>query len=220
MNDEWEHARSKLREAGVVGWEDLGRFVNNTDYFRPSAFDERAALPVLLDLLPTLTDRTLVSAVAGHLRRPWARPRAFPVLHLAFVSWAGRDQHTGWTVGDALATCGQVTDLPTLLDLAADRRYGWSRQMIVHALWRFKKDNRVATLLLHLIDDPDVALHAMGALRRVVGNRDALPHLRRVRDHHPEPRVREQAGQQVRRAEKRGTEGSEPTDPDAARREI
>lgn len=132
MHDEWEHARSLLREAGVAGWKDLGLFVNNTD---------------------------------------------------------------------ALVTCAQVADLPTLLDLAAERRYGWSRQMVVDALWRFKKDDRVGTLLLQLIDDPDVALHAMGALRRVLGNGDALPHLRRVRDAHPERRVREQAKQQVRRAE-------------------
>ena len=142
----------------MAGSEDLGLFVNNTDYFRPSTFDERAAMPVLLDLLPTLTDRSLVMAVAGHLRRPWARPRAFPVLHAAFVSWAGRDQHVGWAIGDALVTCAQVAELPTLLDLAAERRYGWSRQMIVDALWRFKKDDRVSTLLLQLIDDPDVAL--------------------------------------------------------------
>jgi hypothetical protein len=58
--------------------EDFGRFVNNTTYFRPSAFDERAAMPTLLRLLPTLTDRALVGTVAAHLRRPWARPTAFP----------------------------------------------------------------------------------------------------------------------------------------------
>ena len=107
----------------------------------------------------------------------------------------------GWAIADALVTCAQVADLPTLLDLVAERRYGWSRQMIMDALWRFKRDDRVSTLLLQLIDDPDVALHAMGALRRVLGNDDALPHLRRGRDAHPEPRVREQAKQQVRRAE-------------------
>jgi hypothetical protein len=59
-----------LAAAGVIGVEDLGRFVNDVTYLRPSMFDERAAMPVLLELLPALTDPTLVRAVAAHLRRP------------------------------------------------------------------------------------------------------------------------------------------------------
>jgi len=44
-------------------------------------------MPVLLELLPTLMDLTLVSAVAAHLRRPWARPTAFGPLVGAFRLW-------------------------------------------------------------------------------------------------------------------------------------
>jgi hypothetical protein len=67
--DEWQLARDSPAAAGVNGVEDLGRFVNDVTYLRPSMFDERAAMPVLLELLPTLTDPTLVRAVAAHLRR-------------------------------------------------------------------------------------------------------------------------------------------------------
>jgi hypothetical protein len=76
-----------LVAAGVEGAEDLGRFVSDGRYLQPSKFDEWAAMPVLLELLPRLTDPTLVSAVAAHLRRPWARPAAFGPLVDAFRLW-------------------------------------------------------------------------------------------------------------------------------------
>ena len=51
--DEWERTRATLRAHGVAGADDLGRFVSNVEVFRPSALDERAAMPVLVSLLPT-----------------------------------------------------------------------------------------------------------------------------------------------------------------------
>lgn len=54
-----------------------GYFVNNAA-FRPSTFDERVAMPVLLRELPSLSDpRIVVVVVVEHLHRPWARPDAF-----------------------------------------------------------------------------------------------------------------------------------------------
>jgi hypothetical protein len=50
--DEWQLARNQLLRAGVAGAEDLGRFVNDVTYMRPSMLDERAAMPVLLGCCP------------------------------------------------------------------------------------------------------------------------------------------------------------------------
>jgi hypothetical protein len=60
-------------------------------------------MPVLLGLLPILTDPTLVRAVAAHLRRPWARPTAFGPLVDAFQRWAPQGGDAGWQLGDELA---------------------------------------------------------------------------------------------------------------------
>jgi hypothetical protein len=114
-DDEWTALKAALTGAGVKGADDLGRFVSNTEFFRPSEFDEKAAMPVLLDALPTLSDPALAGAVAGHLRRPWARPKAFPTLLEAFERWAPIDQHAGWALGDALATAATATHLDRLL---------------------------------------------------------------------------------------------------------
>jgi hypothetical protein len=200
--DDTTRVRQTLSEAGVEGVEDFGRFVNNTKYFAPSTFDERAAIPVLLVLLRSLTEPKVVETVARHLRRPWARPSAFQPLVQAFRHWAPHEPLVGWAIGDALATSATVEDVDVLLDLATDRSYGKSRQMIVHSLWRFKRDERTVGVLLRLIEDPDVSLHAMGALRRSEGNEAALPHLVAVRDNHSDPAVRKQATVEVKKAEK------------------
>jgi hypothetical protein len=202
MADDAARVRQSLSQAGVQGVEDFGRFVNDTEHFAPSQFDERSAMPVLLVLLPTLTESKVVEAVARHLRRPWARPSAFQPLVGAFRSWAPREPLVGWAIGDALVNSATTGDADVVLDLVTDHSYGRSRQMIVHSLWRFKGDDRTNRVLLSLIDDAEVCLHAMSALRRAQGNEAALPHLLAVRDNHPDPAVRKQATAQVKKAEK------------------
>ncbi len=199
--DEWEALRARLAAAGVDGAEDLGRFVNKPELLSESRFDERAAMPVLIQALPSLTDEKLIGAVAGHLRQPWARPHAFAALLEAFEAAAPNDGSTAaWHLGDAVGTTATAEHVEVLLRISRDSDYGAARQMVVQALGRFKKAPGVAEALLVLIDDPDVALHAMGALRRVVGAREALPHLERVARERCGTVVGEQAARQVKRA--------------------
>ena len=200
---EFDRVKSVLEQRGVNGWADFGYFVNRPDLFRPSDLDERAAMPVLLDLLQTLTDADAVAATARHLRRPWAKPIAFVPLVEAFTKWAA-SSHTdaGWALGDAVASAARSDDTETLISLVTDPAYGTARQMIVHSLWRFRKDSRVANVLQHLAEDPDVSLHAMGALRRTVGNDAALALLHRLSQTSPDRRVREQATKEMKKAER------------------
>ena len=137
--DAWDQLRARLSAAGVGGVEDLGRFVSKPEFFGESRFDERAAMPVLIEALPSLTDPILVGAVAGHLRRPWARPAAFDALVATFEVWAQSvDSATGWNLGDALGTTATAAQAEILLRISQERQYGTARQMVVHALGRFK----------------------------------------------------------------------------------
>ncbi len=193
--------RDALNVHHVVGAEDLGRFMSNTEFFRPSALDERAAMPVFLALLPRVSDPKVVGAMAGHLRRPWARPTAFAPLYIAFERWAESNPLIGWGIGDALVNAATKSELESLLGIVTQPKFAIARQMIVDALWRFRAAPEVASTLVSLIDDPDVALHAMSALRRTVGARDALPYLIRVRDEHAGNPLGATATKQVRKAE-------------------
>ncbi|HEU0132215.1 MAG TPA: SMP-30/gluconolactonase/LRE family protein [Mycobacteriales bacterium] len=164
---EWATVRQALADAGVDPV-DLGRFVNDTTHLRGSTFDERAAMPVLLDLLPRLDRPRVVDSVAMHLNGAWARPGAYGALLAAFRRWAPEHPTTGWHVADALVTAADASRLDDLLAIAADPRYGTARQPVVEKLWRFRKDPRVAPAVTALLDDPDVARQAASALRRAV----------------------------------------------------
>jgi hypothetical protein len=138
--NEWEQLRERLASAGVGGTEDLGRFTSKPEFFGESRFDERAAMPILIAVLPSLTDALLVGAVAGHLARPWARPAAFEALLTAFEKWApGDEAAAGWHLGDALGSAGTVKQAGALVRICGNRNYGQARQMVVYALGRFRR---------------------------------------------------------------------------------
>lgn len=201
MENEWQTVREALADHGVAGGDELGRVVSTTRCVRPSALDERAAMPIFIELLPQVSDPQVVAVLASHLRRRWARPQAFGNLHAAFERWAIIEPTTGWHIGDALATTATTGELPILLRIATATEYGTARQMVVHCLWRFNASSEVETTLVSLISDPDVALHAMFALRRAIGAEAALPHLRRVHDEHWNDLVGATAKHQIRGAE-------------------
>lgn len=213
---EWEAARRRQMEAEAPEWawlaaeleaagvntRDLGRFVNDTRFIRPSEFDVLAAMPVLLSALPRLIHADVVRAAASHLNHQGARPTAFPVLLDQFKKWAQLDSLAGHGIADALATASDPSHVDELLTLAADRRYGESRAGVVEALWRYRKDPRVAPALRILLGDPDVSWPAMSALRRAVGNEVALSDLRLLRDSTDDPEVRENAAEQIKRTQR------------------
>jgi hypothetical protein len=120
-----------LRKAGVAGVEDFGRFVNDTRHFRPSAFDARAALPVLAEVLPSLADPRVVETVAAYLAGPWSRS-ALPALIEAFRHWAPEfPLGAGWQPGNAIGAAADDACAADLLELAVDPQFGKARQMIV-----------------------------------------------------------------------------------------
>jgi hypothetical protein len=100
-----------------------------------------------------------------------------------------------------LAAAADKRHLNMLIDLVQRREYGKARAMVVSSLWRYRKEGGVDRTLIRLIEDPEVSLEAMTALRRTVGNQAALPYLRRIRDSHGDERVRQHAIRQLKRAE-------------------
>jgi hypothetical protein len=200
--DEWKQLRATLRAHGIEGAEDLGRFVGNSRHQEASAFDERAAMPVLIEALPELEDPQLVEAVAGHLRRPWARPAAYEPLHAAFLRWATLDPNVGWAIGDSLGMAATTTHVQRLLALCRDEGFGTARQMVVYSLRRYKADPEVTQSLADLVEDPDVGLHAMSALRSVAGNEAAIPVLERVASREAGSNLGSAADRELRKARK------------------
>jgi hypothetical protein len=86
--------------------------------------------------------------------------------------------------------------------LCLDDRHGRDRQMIVSRIGSFKGDDDVTRALITLLRDPDVALHAMSALRTQIGAEAARPHIAALLEHDSE-QVRDQARRELRKIDKR-----------------
>jgi hypothetical protein len=208
--DEWQVVRDSLAKAGVQGVEDFGKFVNNTKYFAPARLDEQAAAPTLLALLPTLHEPKVVASVAGHLNRPWLRQLdAFDTVLAAFERWAPLPGETGWVLGDTLAKAADKSKAGELVQLAANKAYGASRGCIVEALWRFKSQADVESLLRQLVREPDVALMAMTALQRTIGAQAMVPILEDLLASGTDTRVRKGAERQLRRVTRKVTQSDQ-----------
>lgn len=122
-----------------------------------------------------------------------ARPVAAPLLVSQFRLVA--DPMLRWTVGNALAQAADHTVFADIADLITDRGYGAARQMMVQALGRIggrRCRPQVVELLVGLLDDDDVvlhALHAVGTLKITA----AIPKLDQLSTNHPVSSVRRAA---------------------------
>jgi len=75
-------------------------------------------------------------------------------------------------------------------------------QMPVVALARYKRSADVRPVLLDLIHDSDVGLHAMAALRRVLGAEHALPYIEEVQQINSGSQLEDQATREIRKRRK------------------
>jgi hypothetical protein len=196
---EWEDIRAALAAAGIDPT-DFGQFVNRVvpGVIEPSTFDQERATPLLIDWLPRVRDARVKEAIVGHLKTRAAKGVAVALLADEFRR--AEDDLLRWQIGDTLQTVVTPEQHDVLLALAQDQRYGTSRQMLIDNLWRVKSAC-AKQVLTRALTDPDVALHAGSALRRLTGNDEAARRLAGLVDHDDE-RVARAARENLKRAEK------------------
>lgn len=160
----------------------------------------RAAVPVLMEWLPRVTNRDVKEMIVRALSVRWARPRAAPLLIDEFRTVD--DDPRGslrWAIGNALDVVADKSVLDDLLSIARDPRYGYTRQMIVLAIGRVG-DERAVDLLIELLDDDDLVGHAVRALGKLRAKRARSAIERRL--DHPRTWVRKEAKKALERLEK------------------
>jgi HEAT repeat protein len=174
-SEEWQAVKDALLRAGVEPT-DLGRFVNPAiPGLEPERFDARRALPVLLEWLPRVRSPAVRETLARRVAQAGKRTDSARVILDAYRATPD------WAIGDALARTMTPADHDEVVELAADQGAGDERQMLVDALWRVKTD-RARSVILRSLTDPDVARHAVSALRRAFGNEEAYRQLERLKD--------------------------------------
>ena len=151
-------------EAAGLGTVDFGQF----GALSHTTFDFERAAPIIVDWLPRIDDpdvkETMVRSLAG---QPAARGEGARRL-LAEFNRPEYESHVGlrWAIGSTLATLAGPSDADAIIEILRESRHGIARQMLCDALVR-TRDHRRADVLLDLIDDDDVAGHAISALRRI-----------------------------------------------------
>lgn len=146
------------------------------DLSNDRAGDYSRHLPTLLDWLEKADDHDVKEPIVRALAEPWAKPEASRALVREFEDPQASEQYR-WVVGNALDTLADEGVLDDMIRLSLDRRYGWARQMVVHALGRMPAP-RVLDALESLLEEEDVSGHAVAALARL-GSERARPHLER-----------------------------------------
>jgi HEAT repeat protein len=172
-----EVALLEALEAAGVRTEDFGLFgqVETT-------FDYKLAVPVLIEWLPRVRDpflkEVIVRSLTGEAAAAGYGARA---LVAEFREMPSTEEWSSvkWAVGDALATLADAGVADDLLELVRDQTHGKARERLCDALAR-TKDPRAPDALIAALDDPELAGHAISALRRL-GPKASLPHLERAR---------------------------------------
>lgn len=122
---------------------------------------------MLVAALPEISDTKTLMEVVRVLSVPWARPAAILPLIELFRS-VGDDTGLGvrWAIGNALDVTWSDDYFDEVVELALDRSFGRSREMVVLGLGRSKKPE-AGEVLIELLKDPDVSGHAVKALRKL-----------------------------------------------------
>jgi len=180
-----------LQEAGISA-RDFGFFARDIPEagIHAPRFDLTAAVPVLVDWLPRaktpLVKERIVRSLTGEKA---ATPDALAPLVDEFRRAGNEEWALKWAIGNALSTLADASITNDLVELASDRRHGRSREMLMAALAR-TKDPQALELLVELVDDDEVAGHAISALRSL-GPKSSLRYLERAR---PALEVRARSG--------------------------
>jgi len=133
-------------------------------YNRP--LDYRPAMPLLVSWIPRVEDETVKEMLVRAVTDRAARGIAGPTLIDAFERADDYADSFRWAVGNALETVAEPGILDAMIRLARERRYGKAREMVVLGLGRIKRPEAVRTLI-DLLDDPEVAGHAVKGLAKL-----------------------------------------------------
>jgi len=179
--------------------------------------DYRPGISVLLKWLPLVDNLAVKRTLVQVLTVKWARPvAAHPLieeyLKVPIDTVDDMSMLFKWEIGSALSVVADASVFDEVVALVRDRRHGWARQMLAVALGNMK-DPRVVGVLIDLLDDEEVAGHALVALRKLAPV-EARGAIERFVDH-PKTWVRNEARRAVakidkkiaREAEKRATRG-------------
>jgi hypothetical protein len=145
----------------------LGLEVEHIQDLYQNRIDYRRAIPLLVSWIPRVEEPTVKEMLVRAVTDPAARGIAGPTLVEAFEASAGENwSGLPWVIGNAIETIADASLLDDMIRLARNREYGRAREMVVMGLGRIRRPEAVQALI-ELLDDPEVAGHAVKGLARL-----------------------------------------------------
>ena len=121
----------------------------------------------------------------------WAKPIAARPLIREFLKAPDSEEFgLKWAIGNALSVVADDSVFDDIVALVKDKRHGRAREMLAVALANMKNPKAV-DVLIELLDDEEIAGHALSALRKL-----APPEAREAIEpfvNHPKTWVRNEA---------------------------
>lgn len=191
---------SKLRSDVFDTDEKVLQVERVSDLYR-KPIDYRAAIPVLLKWLPQASNLDVKETLVRALTVKWAKPVAARPLIEEFRK-APETEESGlkWAIGNALSVVADASVLDDIVELVRDKRHGRAREMLAVALSNMK-DPQAVDVLIGLLDDEEVAGHALVALRKLAPP-EARSAIERFVDH-PKTWVRNEARRALAKVDKK-----------------
>ena len=164
----------------------------------------KEAIPVLVKLLPSVRETRIKEGVVRALAAKEAIGEDVTRLMIrefkAIDSSAPpSEQALKWAVANTLSVVARDPALEEVATLARDRQHGKAREMLAVALGNMK-DPRAVDVLIELLDDDEIAGHALMALGKLKA-RAAMPAIERFLDH-PKQWFRKEAGRALAKIQK------------------
>ena len=177
----------ELRRAGY----DVDSLHALMDLFEQSGEPYTEAVPILIQWLTRISNADVKGAIVDTLSVPWAKQAAL-ALAQEFASLPDTPAWSSckWAIGNALSVVADDSVLKEIVGLVRDKRHGKDREMVALALANMRNEQAV-DVLIELLDDEQVAGHAVMALRKLNAKR-AGPYLERFLSH-PQRWVRKEA---------------------------
>jgi hypothetical protein len=165
--------------------------------------DYRAAIPILLKWLPLVDDIAVKMELVDALSIRWARPVAARPLIEEFRKAAHAEElGLKWAIANALSEVADTNVFDDIVELLHDKQHGRAREMLAVALGNLK-DARAIGVLIELLDDEEVAGHALLALRKLAPP-EARSAIERFTDH-PRTWIRNEAKRALAKIDKKSS---------------
>ncbi len=165
-------------------------------------YNYKTAIPILLRWLPQIENMDVKEDIVRALSVTWAKPVAAPILIDEFRK-KQNESGTGikWAIANALSIVADDRAFADIVDLAQDPQHGTARQMLAVSLGNMK-DPRAQDVLINLLDDDEVAGHAIIGLGKLKSKK-AHQAIERFL-HHPKTWVRNEAKKALAKIDKAG----------------